>query len=324
MNPEPTSPKVFISHASEDKQRFVEGFARRLRDNGIDAWLDVWEIAPGDDLPKKVFEEGLGAASCVIVVLSPAFVTKPWPNHELSASIIQRIYGNLKIIPVVIEGCEVPKSLQSTLWEKINDLSNYDREFKRIVNAILARSERPPLGRISPSKPLQIDSFPGLNNVDTLLLKRACELTLASGSAWVDSSAIEEITRELSLVEEDVIESLEILEDRHMIKASWAMDGALPTFRITTHGFENYARFCIPGFSAFVDEALVILVNHALKTGMSLAKFMHQNLVLIEYVLDILEERKLVQLVRSHGTNEGTGILQVLPQGRRRAAQVSK
>src|SRR5256885_10660129 len=33
-----TSPKVFISHASEDRQRFVEPFAKRLRQKGVDAW----------------------------------------------------------------------------------------------------------------------------------------------------------------------------------------------------------------------------------------------------------------------------------------------
>jgi len=34
------APKVFVSHASEDKKRFVLEFATKLRNNGIDAWLD--------------------------------------------------------------------------------------------------------------------------------------------------------------------------------------------------------------------------------------------------------------------------------------------
>jgi hypothetical protein len=47
-NPESMEPRVFVSHASEDKDRFVLGFARRLRENGVDAWLDQWEMKPGD------------------------------------------------------------------------------------------------------------------------------------------------------------------------------------------------------------------------------------------------------------------------------------
>ena len=45
-----TAPKIFLSHASEDKDRFVVEFARRLRENGVDAWLDQWEMKPGDSL----------------------------------------------------------------------------------------------------------------------------------------------------------------------------------------------------------------------------------------------------------------------------------
>ncbi|MFN9951710.1 MAG: toll/interleukin-1 receptor domain-containing protein, partial [bacterium] len=45
--------KVFISHSSRDKP-VVEPLARYLRSVGIDAWLDKWEIAPGDDIIAKI------------------------------------------------------------------------------------------------------------------------------------------------------------------------------------------------------------------------------------------------------------------------------
>lgn len=67
-------PKVFVSHASEDKSRFVVDFARSLRENGVDAWLDQWEMKPGDSLVDKIFEEGLKDARAVIVVLSKSSV----------------------------------------------------------------------------------------------------------------------------------------------------------------------------------------------------------------------------------------------------------
>lgn len=63
-------PKVFLSHASEDKDRFVVDFARQLRENGVDVWLDQWEMKPGDSLVGKIFEEGLKDARAVIIVLS--------------------------------------------------------------------------------------------------------------------------------------------------------------------------------------------------------------------------------------------------------------
>ena len=47
---DPIPPKAFLSHASEDKDRFVQGLAERLRVAGVDAWFDEWEIKGGDSL----------------------------------------------------------------------------------------------------------------------------------------------------------------------------------------------------------------------------------------------------------------------------------
>lgn len=31
-------------------------FAKKLYDNGVDAWVDEWELRTGDSLPKEIFE----------------------------------------------------------------------------------------------------------------------------------------------------------------------------------------------------------------------------------------------------------------------------
>jgi len=51
-------PKVFLSHASEDK-KFVLDFAARVETARRDAWLDRWEILPGTGFVRKIFDEGL-------------------------------------------------------------------------------------------------------------------------------------------------------------------------------------------------------------------------------------------------------------------------
>jgi hypothetical protein len=108
-----TAPKVFLSHASEDKDRFVVGFARLLRESGVDVWLDQWEMKPGDSLVDKIFEEGLKEARAVIIVLSTTSVQKPWVREELNASVVNRISRGTRLIPVVIDECDVPESLRS-------------------------------------------------------------------------------------------------------------------------------------------------------------------------------------------------------------------
>ena len=45
------SPKVFISHShdSESHKAWVLRLATALRDNGVDAVLDRWDLSPGQD-----------------------------------------------------------------------------------------------------------------------------------------------------------------------------------------------------------------------------------------------------------------------------------
>lgn len=71
-------PRAFLSHASEGRERFVREFATRLRAQGIDVWLDQWEIAAGDSLVDKVFAHGIEGAEVFIVVLSRVSVEMPW------------------------------------------------------------------------------------------------------------------------------------------------------------------------------------------------------------------------------------------------------
>ena len=164
-------PKVVIGHASEDKLRFVADFARRLRENGVDAWVYQWEMKPRDSLVDKIFEEGLKDSRTVIVVLSKSSVQKPWVREELNASVVNRISRGTRLIPFVIGDYEVPESLRSTVWQRVDDVSNYgEKSLQRILSAIFEVSDKPTLGnppaRFEGAAPL----IPGLSRVDNLAL----------------------------------------------------------------------------------------------------------------------------------------------------------
>ncbi len=128
-------PKVFISHASEDKQRFVVNFAKQLRDNGVDAWLDQWEMKPGDSLVDKIFEEGLKEASAVIIVLSTNSVRKPWVLEELNTSVGNGLvmYDHLCLEPAL---ADVP---QQELLDSLEILGQkYFIKIARVLGAPLS------------------------------------------------------------------------------------------------------------------------------------------------------------------------------------------
>jgi len=81
------APKAFISHSSDDKDRFVLGFATKLRERGVDAWLDRWEIKAGDSLVRKIFEEGIKNANAFLVVLSSQSIANRWVREELDSGV---------------------------------------------------------------------------------------------------------------------------------------------------------------------------------------------------------------------------------------------
>jgi hypothetical protein len=188
-------PKLFVSHASADKDRFVRRFAMRLREQGIDAWVDEWEMNPGDSLLDKIFEEGLKNCEAVIIVLSKHSVSSQWVREELNASFIQRIEKSTKLIPVRIDACEVPECLKSTIWQDIPDLDDCDAQIRRIVNAAFGQYDRPPLGEppahiASSSPPLK-----GLTRIDSSILNTACQIAIEGDSPFVNAELLIERLR---------------------------------------------------------------------------------------------------------------------------------
>jgi hypothetical protein len=73
--------KLFISHASEDKDEFVRALAEMLRLD-FEVWYDEYVLTLSDSLLQKI-NQGLRESDYGIVVLSCAFFAKRWPQAEL-------------------------------------------------------------------------------------------------------------------------------------------------------------------------------------------------------------------------------------------------
>src|SRR5262245_48483624 len=87
---------VFISHASEDKVEVALPLALRLRQLGLRVWLDEFELTLGDSLRRKI-DYGLAQSRYGVVILSPAFFSKEWPQKELDG-LVARESGRDKVI----------------------------------------------------------------------------------------------------------------------------------------------------------------------------------------------------------------------------------
>ncbi len=304
---------MFVSHASEDKERFVTGFATRLRrEAGVDAWVDQWEIYPGDSLVTKIFDEGLKDAQAVIVVLSNNSVNKPWVREELDASVVKKVGGLTKLIPVVIDDCEVPESLKATVWQRIEDLNNYDPEFSRIVASIYDHREKPDLG--SPPKYTQtvVESLPGLKPVDTLVLRLSCEKAIETGDYFVQTSGVWERVEEEGVPRIEFTESLEVLGGRRYIRPMSETLGSIGEgplgYTVLPDGFEEYARAFVENYGVIKEAVAFHIVNYFREveagrlTSDTISETLNEPEMVVKHILKLLERRDLVRILE---TGEG-------------------
>lgn len=88
---------VFICHASEDKEEFVEPLANALVQKGLKVWYDRFELKLGDSLRRKI-DQGLSNSRYGVVVLSKAFFQKEWPQDELDALVGKENEERRKVI----------------------------------------------------------------------------------------------------------------------------------------------------------------------------------------------------------------------------------
>lgn len=90
---------VFISHASEDKAEVARPLFELLTDDGLKVWFDEAELRLGDSLRRKI-DDGLARCRYGVVILSPSFFAKEWPQRELDGLVAREAGGQKVILPI--------------------------------------------------------------------------------------------------------------------------------------------------------------------------------------------------------------------------------
>jgi hypothetical protein len=136
---------VFICHASEDKVPVARPLARELKKRGVDAWIDEAEILIGDSLRRKI-DEGLRTSKYGVVILSPSFFKKEWPQRELDGLFQREIAdGKVVILPVIYKlSIEQLTEHSPLLAGRLG--AKWSGDPKKVADEIMAR-----LGKPSPS-----------------------------------------------------------------------------------------------------------------------------------------------------------------------------
>lgn len=156
-------PVVFMSYswASEEHRSWVTSLARRLRANGVDVHLDVWDVRLGHDL-NLFMEQYADTSARVLVILSDDYGPKadaraaqPSGVGTETAIVSPTVYRNLgsnRVIPVVPDSGTVeaepirPTYLSSRFW--VDFRGDYETAFEKLLRELLGYhiESAPPLG----------------------------------------------------------------------------------------------------------------------------------------------------------------------------------
>jgi len=91
---------VFVSHASEDKAAVVVPLTEELIKRGLRVWVYYRELRLGDKLRERI-DEGLRRSRFGVVIVSPRFFAKQWPQTELNGLVaLEMADGRKRILPI--------------------------------------------------------------------------------------------------------------------------------------------------------------------------------------------------------------------------------
>lgn len=158
--------RVFISYAWEDEsyKLRVKAFATRLREDGIDARLDLWHTGEGRTLPEFMNSE-VRNADKILVLCSPAYRRKVhlmedrenisgvgWEMALLTSRIWANVDSGGKGIPVLFQGEwaeAAPDYLLAMPRVDLSDEATFEENYIELLRRITGKTETAPtLGKL--------------------------------------------------------------------------------------------------------------------------------------------------------------------------------
>jgi hypothetical protein len=153
LHVDPT-PKVFISYSwdSPEHKQWVSRLAELLRANGVDAILDQWDLAPGDNLTEWA-ERNVQSSDAILTVLTAQYNQKVqsrsggvgFESALISSSLAESPRRNF--IPIVREReavASMPLAFRARMYLDFSDDDRFEENLHELLRAVFrtASSER--------------------------------------------------------------------------------------------------------------------------------------------------------------------------------------
>ncbi len=130
-----SAPKVFISYPHDDAD-WVRQFAEALREQGVEVWLDAWQVHAGDSF-REALEAGLRGSDAIVAILSAANARRPDTLFELGVALGtgKRL---IPIVPADLDSAVIPLGLRTRRYLTKGAPAEAAREVAEALRSVAA------------------------------------------------------------------------------------------------------------------------------------------------------------------------------------------
>lgn len=150
-------PRTFISYTGVNKnnRKWVKEFATKLRENGVDARVDMFHLKAGQDLPQWMANE-IVLADKVILICDKEYAKKAntkkggagWETMIIQGDMLHNLNQNKYFCIVREEKIDegLPLYMNSRFSYMWNNEEKYSEEFKNLLFNLFDCDDTPPIG----------------------------------------------------------------------------------------------------------------------------------------------------------------------------------
>lgn len=131
---------VFISHSNKDK-KFVLKLANDLMHNGVNVWLDEWNLGIGGSIADSI-NKAIEESRFIFLVMSPDYFASAWTTQEWNMAMHSEMSENsIKTIPIFYRDCVIPPILQTKQWADFRNFETYAESFSQLLKQVYLLKE---------------------------------------------------------------------------------------------------------------------------------------------------------------------------------------
>lgn len=132
-----------------------------------------------------------------------------------------------------------------------------------------------------------------------MVLRLACESAIETGNMQIDAETMFLTEGSPLLPRKELVDSIEMLDQQSVVRATRTLGGGLLSFWIETRGLEEYAKACVPNYDRFVGDVCSALVNRQVESDEAIAADLRKPAPLVLHVLKVWEARGHLKLTKS-------------------------